>query len=69
MDAPIKPDKGTNENLSAVFRVREVARTLQISDRSARRLIASGELPSIRIGRCRRVSASALAAFIAKGGA
>lgn len=47
----------------------QTADALCISPRSVWRLIAAGELKSIRIGRARRVCAISLSQFVAKGGA
>lgn len=44
--------------------VLEVAAALRMGKRSVWRLISSGELPTVRIGRCVRVSADALRAFV-----
>jgi excisionase family DNA binding protein len=41
-----------------------VARRLSVSERTARRLAASGDLPSVLVGGCRRVRASDLANFV-----
>jgi excisionase family DNA binding protein len=50
------------------YKVKQVARTLGVSDKSARRLLERGLIQSIRVGKCVRVSSDALEAFIAKGG-
>ena len=47
-------------NLTPLLNVAEVATYLQVSIRTVRRLIASGELEVIRIGRAVRVSEAAL---------
>jgi excisionase family DNA binding protein len=52
----------------SLLRVDEVARRLDVSMRSTRRLIALQQLPTVRIGRAVRVSAAALDTFCAKGG-
>jgi excisionase family DNA binding protein len=44
--------------------LREVAARLSLSPRTIARLIASGDLPSVNIGRRRLVRASALADFL-----
>lgn len=52
-----------------VLRVRAVADHLGCDAGTVYRLIADGKLRSIRVGRLLRVPSSALAAFIAAGGA
>lgn len=47
-------------NLTPLLTVAEVATYLQVSIRTVRRLIASGELEVVRIGRAVRVSEEAL---------
>ncbi len=51
----------------------QVANAFSVSLATVRRLIRSGRLPSVRIGRCRRIPASALDRIgregIASGGA
>jgi excisionase family DNA binding protein len=44
--------------------VRGVAAALSVSRRTVQGLIYTGELASVKIGRCRRVSAAELAAFV-----
>jgi excisionase family DNA binding protein len=46
--------------------VREAAALLNVSERTVRRLIASGDLAAIRIGRVLRVSAFDLNDFLAE---
>jgi excisionase family DNA binding protein len=45
--------------------VGEAANRLAVSKRHLQRLVARGELPTIRVGECVRISTAALAAFIA----
>ena len=47
------------------LKVREVAKLLHTSEPFIRRLMQRGELPSVVIGRCRRVRRSVLEAFLA----
>ncbi len=54
-------------DLTPLLTVAEVASYLQVSIRTVRRLIVSGELKVIRIGRAIRVQKTALRAFIASG--
>ena len=44
----------------------QVAQRLSISQRTADTLILRGNIPSLRIGKARKVTEAALAAFIAK---
>jgi excisionase family DNA binding protein len=44
----------------------EAARRLSLSPRSIQNLIFGGELPSLLIGRARRIEVSALAAYVAR---
>jgi excisionase family DNA binding protein len=46
------------------YRTREVAAKLSVSKRPVDEMIATGELPSFKIGRCRRVSDEALRRFV-----
>lgn len=48
-----------------LYTVNEVQRQLHLSRRKLYELITSGELPSLRIGRARRIPASAVETFIA----
>lgn len=43
-----------------LMKPQEVARTLQVSRSTAYALIASGQIPSLRIGKCVRVSRESL---------
>lgn len=47
-----------------VYRVEEVAGILKVSPRSVHRLIQSGQLEAVRVGRFLRVTADALHAFL-----
>jgi excisionase family DNA binding protein len=53
----------------AALTVGDVAAELQISLRKVEELVASGELPSFKVGAFRRVSRAALDDFMANGGA
>lgn len=46
--------------------VSETADLLQVSDRTVRRLLADGALPSHQLGRCRRISRDDLDAFLSR---
>jgi excisionase family DNA binding protein len=46
--------------------VDETATALRISKSYAKKLIAAGVVPSVRVGRCRRVRADDLGAYIAR---
>jgi excisionase family DNA binding protein len=48
-----------------LFRVEEAAQRLGVGRSTAYELISSGRLPTVSIGRCRRVTAEALASFVA----
>ncbi len=48
------------------FRITEVGETLGIGRTLAYRLVLRGELPSIKIGRSRRVPAAAVEAYVAR---
>lgn len=50
--------------LPAVLKVEEVAAILRIGRNQAYRLVGSGELPSIRVGRSVRVTRAALARYL-----
>jgi excisionase family DNA binding protein len=57
------------ENSTAsLLRVREVAADLAVSIRTVWRLIASGELAAVRIGRSVRITRDSLSTFIENGG-
>lgn len=49
-----------------LFTPEEVAHVLHISRRKMYALMQSGEIESVKIGRCRRISRSALDRFVAK---
>jgi excisionase family DNA binding protein len=51
-----------------MVRLRDIADILDISDRSAARLVANETLPVVRVGRCVRVPREALLKFIENGG-
>jgi excisionase family DNA binding protein len=50
--------------MALVFDAGEVADVLRVSERSVERLLASGDLPSVRIGRSRRIRGEDLQEFI-----
>jgi excisionase family DNA binding protein len=59
---------GTNSRGRPVAKLRTIQETAELfgtSSRSVRRLIASGALPAIRLGRCVRISDADIAAFLA----
>jgi excisionase family DNA binding protein len=45
--------------------VKETAKVLKISESYAKKLIAADQIPSVKVGRCRRVRVSDLAAHVA----
>lgn len=53
---------------SALIKIAEAAHELAISERSLWRLISSGKLDVVRIGRSVRIKRDSLARFIAGGG-
>lgn len=52
-------------NDRSMLTVREVMRRLGLKERTVRELLATGELPSVKIGGARRVETAELEAFIA----
>ena len=50
---------------SPLLSIREVVATLGVCDRTVRRLIARGDLPSHQVGRSVRISAADLRAYLA----
>lgn len=54
-----------NPNSSELLQIRQVAKQLNLSEKTVRRSIMRGELPSHRLGRSIRVSRHDLARFIA----
>jgi excisionase family DNA binding protein len=48
----------------AAYTVTEAARALRISPRTVARLVASREISSVRIGRCRRIRQEALREYL-----
>ncbi len=58
--------RGGNTRAPLLVRVEETARLLGISRSKVYMLIASGELPSVLIGRSRRVPVDALQRWIAE---
>jgi excisionase family DNA binding protein len=59
-------DSGDDVDMGLVLDAGEVAAALKVSQRTAERLIASGELPSVLIGRSRRVTGEDLKEFLVK---
>ncbi len=47
-----------------LYRVNQAAELLQLGRSTVERLVASGELRSIKVGKCRRIPADALAEFV-----
>ena len=54
----------TPDSLPQLLTVKEVAAVLRVTTRTVRRLIKSGQLPKVNIGRSVRVDVSALGAVI-----
>jgi len=60
---------GNPQNLNAALRtytINEVASLLKVSPKTVRRLIESGKLSAVRVGRVYRVPHKALEAFLAQ---
>ena len=64
------PSPDPDASLTRLFTVEQVADALQSSTRTVRRLISSGELSTVRIGRLVRIRPEAFAALLdqRKGG-
>jgi excisionase family DNA binding protein len=63
-----KASTGSNSRGRPVTKLRTIDETAELfgtSSRSVRRLIASGALPAIRLGRCVRIADDDIAAFLA----
>ena len=54
----------TNVKQRPLLRVRQVARTLAVSERTVRRLIDTGQLPALKVGGQLRVDAGELETWI-----
>jgi excisionase family DNA binding protein len=63
------PTTGEGSIVPVVYRVSEVARLLQLGRSSTYRLIQSGELPSIRVGRSVRVLRADFDAYLERAAA
>jgi excisionase family DNA binding protein len=59
-------DQPMTKGEQLLFRPAEVARRLGIGRTKVYELMRSGELPSVKVGGARRVSATALADFVAE---
>jgi excisionase family DNA binding protein len=60
-------DKGVEDNvlrISTLLKAREVAEILKISRAMAYNLMLKGEIPTVRIGKCRRVRPEDLIKYI-----
>ncbi len=55
---------GTAETPKLLLSTPEVARALSVSERFVKQLIRSGSLPSLKVGRLRRVHADDLRAWV-----
>jgi excisionase family DNA binding protein len=55
-----------NDANALALRTPNAARAADVSERTIQRLIASGELPSIRVGKIRLVRRKALEEFLAR---
>lgn len=58
---------GPSVERKIAFDVREAAEVLSISERSVRRLIADGRLPTVQVGRRRLIGRHALESFVRGG--
>lgn len=54
----------TQPETIAAYTVTEAAKALRISPRTVARLVASREISSVRIGRCRRIRQEALREYL-----
>ncbi|MEV8509315.1 helix-turn-helix domain-containing protein [Actinoplanes sp. NPDC051475] len=54
------------QNLDFVYTVAEAARQLKIGRTAMYELVMSGRVRSVTIGRCRRIPASCIAAYLAQ---
>jgi excisionase family DNA binding protein len=54
----------THTRIEPLLTTLEAADRLQVSIRTARRLMTSGKLKSLRIGRLRRITTAALEAYV-----
>jgi excisionase family DNA binding protein len=54
----------TINQTAQLLTVKETALTLGVSTRTVTRLIASGDLESVTIGRCRRIRTTAISRFV-----
>ncbi len=66
MDGTV-PEVGQTHALGPVMTVTEVARALRVSSMTVYRLVNSGELPGLRVGRNIRIRTTDLEAFLASG--
>jgi excisionase family DNA binding protein len=59
------PPRASTPTPSPLLSIREVVATLGVCDRTVRRLIKCGDLPSHRVGRSVRISTADLRAYVA----
>jgi excisionase family DNA binding protein len=64
LDDGAPPVAGASSNLVRLLTVPQVMAALQISRWCLYQEIRSNRLPTVKIGRCRRISAAALAAYV-----
>jgi len=64
IDPDTAPSTSNAEMLTRLLKPTEVAERLGVSRSTAYELIQTGDLPSLKIGRCRRVLLGDLARFI-----
>jgi excisionase family DNA binding protein len=66
MTSPTLPAPTTDDATLLLLTVEEAARRLQIGRTTAYRLIGTGELESVPVGRLRRIPAEAIPEYVAK---
>lgn len=65
MSTPTKPVDGLDGSAVRLLRIEDIAERLAVSRSMAWKLVAGGQLPSIRIGRAVRVRPRDLEAYLA----
>lgn len=65
MEIPTFKAKSKKAPAETLLTIADVAARLNVHTRSVSRLLASGALPSISVGHCRRIHPDALRSFIA----
>jgi excisionase family DNA binding protein len=63
---PAVPDETATDSALVLLTVEEAARRLRIGRTTCFRLVLSGEIESVTVGRLRRIPVDALPAYVAK---